>query len=100
MKLKRGDTLAFYVNFKDSDGDPVARTGLLCQIRTRAGVLVDTMTIASTATLGKYLFTASVSTSTYPLTRLEADIQITDGATVVSSDTFFIEMIQDVTRAE
>jgi len=97
MEIKRGETLSFYIYFKDSLGQGVAKTNIFCQLRTKAGKLVDDLTITPTATTGKYLATAG-DTSLFPVTTLDSDIQVRDGGIVVSSTTFEITILSEVTR--
>ena len=95
MEIKRGDTFAFYANFKDLEGDPIAYDNIACQIRKPNGVLIDELTIAPTATVGRYLFTAGV-TDEWPITTPESDIHVIVNGVVISSETFTIEVIKDV----
>lgn len=99
MKIKRGDTLAFYVNFKDADGAPIAYSNIKCQIRRRDGTLLSELTITPTATTGRYLFSAG-ATDDFGLGSHECDIQVTVDEKVVSSETFKIEIVKDITRVE
>ncbi len=99
MKIKRGDTLAFYVNFKDANGDPVAYDNIRCQVRHKDGTLLSELTIAETDTVGRYLFSAG-ATDGFPLGTHESDIEIMVGGKVASSDTFGIEVYKDITREE
>ena len=99
MKIKRGASLAFYVTFKDTDGDPVTYNNIRCQVRQIDGTLLSELTIAETETTGRYLFSAG-TTDVFPLGTHESDIEITVGGKVASSDTFKIEVYKDITRAE
>lgn len=99
MKIKRGDTFAFYANFKDSAGSPIAYENIACQIRKRDGTLLANLTITPTETTGRYLFTGG-ATDTWPVGVLESDIQVVVGDKTTSSETFRIEVIKDITRVE
>lgn len=99
MKLKRGDTLAFYANFKDAEGKAVAYDNIHSQIRRTNGLLLANLTITPTETVGRYLFNAG-ATDTFPLGVHECDIQVKVNEKIVSTDTFNIEIIRDITKEE
>lgn len=99
MQIKRGDSFAFYANFKDSDGAPISYENIKCQIRKRDGTLLEDMTIATTETAGRYLFSAG-STDAWPIGILESDIEVVVGEKTISSETFRIEVVKDITRVE
>jgi len=99
MVIKRGDTLAFYIFFKDELGAGVVRDNVFCQLRTRSDALIKELVITPTATVGKYLATAG-DTTDFPLGALFSDIEVREGDIVVSSNTFNISIVKDVTREE
>ena len=97
---KRGDTLSFYAAITDVEtGKPVVTdiSNIKSQIRTRMGKLIDSFIISSTDTEGKY-FLRSEDTSKYPIGTHEIDIQITDNDVTISTETFTITIVQDVTQ--
>jgi len=99
MVIKRGDTLAFYLFFKDESGAGVVRDNVFCQLRTRSDVLIKELVITPTATVGKYLATAG-DTTDYPIGTLFSDVEVRDGDVVTSSATFNISIVKGVTREE
>ena len=102
LELTRGDTLSVIVVRKDENGN--ALTGdasmLRSQIRTPSDNLVGSFTITETSTPGEYLFeVASSITNTFPLGRLEWDIEYNNGSGYVkSSETLTIRVDKGVTR--
>lgn len=99
MKIKRGDTLAFYVNFKDASGEPIAYENIKCQIRRLDGTLLSELVITETETTGRYLFYAG-ATDDFGLGSYESDIQVVVDDKVISSETFIIDVDKDITREE
>ena len=99
MQIKRGDSFAFYANFKDPDGAPISYENIKCQIRKRDGTLLSELTIAETETAGRYLFSAG-ATDTWPVGVFESDIQVVVDEKTISSETFRVEVIKDITRVE
>jgi len=100
--FKRGDTFALACTYK-LDGVPASLTGktLASQIRTVAGELVAGLTATQgnqTTSPGSFTLTAAAGTTTWPIAGLRCDIQITEGATVISSDTFLVPVVQDITQ--
>jgi hypothetical protein len=99
--FKRGDTFALACTYK-IDGAPASITGLAIasQIRTVAGDLVAALTVTASdqvATPGQFTLSAA-STTAWPIAGLRCDIQITDGAVIISSDTFLVPVVQDITQ--
>ena len=63
LEIKRGDTFSFYANISDEAGDPLVTdaANITSQIRDTMYQLVANLTVAATATPGKYLFTAATT---------------------------------------
>ena len=106
LEIKRGDTFSFYANISDEAGDPLVTdaANITSQIRDTMYQLVANLTVAATATPGKYLFTAA-TTADWPsevwgAVKLLMDIQMDIAGTTVSSDTVEIFVVKDVTNNE
>lgn len=103
IKHKRGDTIDWTGFYKINDV-PVDLTNITisCQFRKEDGTLVIAPTIAKLnqgTNPGKYIISVNAATtSTFALGKLKADIQYTDvSGFVVSTETFSINIIQDIT---
>ena len=106
LRIKRGDTFAFFANMTDESGDPLITdvANIKSQIRDASDNLISDLSVATTETSGTYLFTAS-STDNWPTelwgdTRLLMDIEINIEGQVNSSDTIDVMVAKDVTRVE
>jgi len=103
IKIKKGDTFAFYANITDELGQPLITdiANLRSQIRDKKHVLIEELTIAATGTAGQYLFTATDTNvwlpQGYSSKSLIMDIEMNTGGIISSSDTIEIEVIKDVT---
>lgn len=100
--FKRGDSFALTCVYK-IDGVPTPVTGMTIasQIRTVAGELVAALTysMANQALYpGAFTLTAASGTAAWPIAGLRCDIQITNAGVVVSSDTFLVPVVQDITQ--
>lgn len=97
--IKRGDTFSFTVEIKDNvTGTPLlgAADRLRCQGRdVICSKLMVEMVISETSS-GVYLFVAN-STQEWPK-KILFDIQYTDGDVISSSETFFLNVEEDITR--
>jgi hypothetical protein len=100
IELKRGDTFSFFVTLTDEDDNPIILdvNDMLCQIRQfPRRELIDTFTITTTDISGQYRFSVN-DTTTYPIDVLYADIEFTIDNEIKSSDTFKINVVEDVSR--
>lgn len=100
--FKHGDTFTLACTYK-LDGVPASLTGktLASQIRTIAGELVAGLTVTQGNQItspGSFTLTAAAGTAAWPVAGLRCDIQITEGATIISSDTFLVPVVQDITQ--
>lgn len=100
IQFKRGDTFML-TNTVTSDGvTPVNITmwSIRAHVKDETGTLVSTLTSSLTTPLtGNYTLTAS-GTAAWPVKRLLCDIEYTTAASqVVSTETFAINVLADVT---
>lgn len=103
INFKRGDTLTIECTRRDADGTPVDLTGLTIASKVRNGGFEDTLTVtvvdagAGTFTLAQ---TATL-TALWPISAewsdMLCDVEFVDGANVVSSETFAINVLADIT---
>ena len=100
IPIKRGDTFAFYANITIDGTTPLVTEveNIRSQIRTAVGALVADLTITTTANLGEYLF-KSTTTEDWAIGTHQMDIEINIDGFISSSDTIFVEVSKDVTRA-
>lgn len=99
--FKRGDTFELACVYK-LDGVPSSISGMTIasQIRTVAGDLIATLTFQpgnQTLSPGSFTLTAGAGTTAWPIAGLRCDIQITSAGAIVSSDTFLVPVVQDIT---
>lgn len=104
--FKRGDTFSATCTYKVS-GVPTALTTqtISSQLRNESGKLVSTFLVTKTpdqsAYPGQFTLTLATPTDTrdWPApTNLYCDIQVTDNGTIVSTSTFVIPTVVDITR--
>jgi len=102
LTVKRGDTLSVIVARQDEDGNPLTGDALKLrsQIRNSNDQLLASFTITETSTPGEYLFEVAPSvTLTFPLGRLDWDIEYNSGTGYIkSTETLTIRVDKDVTR--
>ena len=105
--FKRGDSFAFYANLTDkATGDPIDIDAnlIMCQVRNSTGKLYATLDVSKHAEIaGRYLFqTTRTVTSTWPASQmgvlLYVDIQFTLNDVTSSTETFSVNVMQDVTK--
>ena len=94
LQIKRGDTLAFFVQVSD-----VSATNFKCQIRDSAYQFVCDVSVTPTETPGRYLFKAA-DTSNWPIEQLVYDIKFNTNGIIRSTDTAYIDVVKDVTKYE
>lgn len=99
--FKRGDTFALNADITDADGNPVEYlpTQIRAQVRQKNDLLVDTLAVDASGTLGRYVLMAA-DTSEWPIGVLEMDIEVDNGVAIMSSPTIEIPVIRDITRNE
>jgi len=101
IRAKRGDTFSLTGTRTDSAGNPVSLGGvsIAAQLR-RDGVAIDLTTSVVDAGQGTFRLTApSADTETWTLGIYECDVEFTAGAVVESTETFAVQIVEDVTRA-
>jgi hypothetical protein len=101
--IKRGDTFSFTVSLTDSSTNE-ALTGISANLKCQGKYKVDDiiplviMTVSETSIGGTYLFTAP-STNAWKSSNVYFDIQYTNDSGIVSStETFYVQVIGDITR--
>lgn len=102
---KRGDTFSLTCTWTDSLGAAINLTGYTFKSQVRATSFVDNLTVTVTnATNGVFTIAATATaTANWPITdsaqsRIFCDIQFTKGATVSSTETFQIVVVEDITQ--
>lgn len=104
--FKRGDTFSATCTYKENNV-PVALTTqvITSQLRTESGKLVSTFLVTKTpdqgANPGQFTLTLATPTDTrnWPApTNLYCDIQVTNNGSIVSTSTFVIPTVVDITR--
>lgn len=98
-KFKRGDTFALNADIEVADGSPLElpASHIRSQIRTRNDILVETLRVDETDTPGRYTIMAH-DTTNWPIGTLEMDIEIDNGAAIISSPTIYVPVERDITR--
>jgi hypothetical protein len=98
IQHKKGDTFHAASTFLDANGAPKDTTGftITSQVRTPAGRLVATLTVAITSGVGNFL--VSGPTSNWPLGILHWDIQFLQGSEIFSTQTAALELVKRVTQ--
>ena len=100
ITIKRGDTFRRSCAVTTDAGAAVPITGwqIAAQVRTQAGALVASLTIADRSD-GAGTYTLIGATADWPTTTLALDIQYTDAAgTVMSTDDVLIDVRRDQTQ--
>ncbi|MEA4972902.1 MAG: hypothetical protein VB119_06935 [Candidatus Metalachnospira sp.] len=101
--IKRGDTFSFTADIVDeTTGQPLtgACANLKCQGKYSSGSNFPPeveMSISETSTPGTYLFAANSTDNWVPNSRMLFDIQYSANGIISSSETFYVEIIGDVT---
>lgn len=94
--FKRGDTFSLQAT---ANGEDITTWTIQSQIRDNSGTLISELDITKTdAVNGEYTLTHDGSTSSWPLKMLYCDIQYTVGGVISSTETFRIEVVEDITR--
>lgn len=103
---KRGDTLSLTCTWTSGEtSTPIDLTNYTIACQVRAVGFSDDITVAITSAVdGQFTLSASASaTSKWPLTdssasRLFCDVQFTSTSAVISSETFQIIVLEDITQ--
>lgn len=104
LTTKRGDTLQLGCAYKDRAGVAQSLAGLVvrCHVRNAADALLAELTVdLSDQALypGEFALSATpAETASWPAGRYFLDIQITNGAAVISSETATLKVLQDITH--
>ena len=103
LDLKRGDTLAINCTRTNAAGAAMDLTGLEIASKVRSGGFSDDLTVTVTnAAAGQFtLARDAAGTALWPLTTAESpvlcDVQFSFGGVVASSETFIINVLEDIT---
>jgi hypothetical protein len=101
---KRADTFTLSCVWRDAAGSPVNLSGYIIASQVRTETFVDNLVVTVTnAANGEFTVTRAASfTALWPITtyatNLFCDIEFSLTGTVVSSETFEIVVVQDITR--
>ena len=104
LSTKRGDTLQLGCTYKGRDGVAQSLAGhdVRCQIRDASSTLLATLTVNladQTVNPGEFaLFASASDTALWPVGRYVMDIQIANGAVVISTETVTLKVLQDITH--
>lgn len=98
-KFKRGDTFFLSVTYKvDETPSDISEMTISSQIRSSSGSLIDSMIVQKLEEIGKFTLTSNVNTNTWPLGKVFCDIQFSEGGIVRSTESFGINVIEEVTK--
>lgn len=100
IKFKRGDTFSLACTYKVG-GTPssVSAFDIESQIRNKRGLLISTLNATKLVATGQFTLTPEDSdTSGWPIDVLQCDIQMSEGGTIRSTDTFSIVVVEEITR--
>ena len=97
---KRGDTWHKQCTFLDDDNQPQSLVGfsIRSEVRTLNNKLIDTLVINITDAANGEFELGPQSTSDWPVNTLQCDIEYTLAGKIFSTETFFINVKQDVTQ--
>ncbi len=96
--IKKGNTFAFTAVFDDNGPVTGIANKLKAQVRDPFDKLLAELQISETGTQGTYLFRAEQNTEDWPIGQLLCDIQYSENDVVTSSETFYFNVVKDVTR--
>lgn len=103
---KRGDTISWEGSYTDDLGGVVDLTSysIKCQARSKENTETVLFTVnTEDTTIDKYnptsgLYRIVLDTTTYPIGRYLVDIEYKTGQLIKSSETFELNIIQDITQ--
>lgn len=99
--FKRGDSFALACVYKvDGIASSIVGKTITSQIRTNELALVATLTaIPDNQSVNPGHFRlVGPSTTSWPVAGLRCDIQIVEAGVIVSTDTFLVPIVQDITQ--
>jgi hypothetical protein len=96
---KRGDTFTLTVTRRDAAGAPINITGATVTSKMRRGTVEIPLTATPTNPTGGVVTLTATATATalWAPGLYDCDVQYTSGSDVQSSETFQIEVVEDVT---
>lgn len=101
VTIRRGDTFSAEAVYTDDSGSPVNLTSYTIRGQlTGRGRTYDMQAVVTNAAQGQFTIGApATSTRNWEVGSYEADIQYSVGEEVSSTDSFFIDVVRDVTNA-
>lgn len=102
IELKRGDTFLMSCTYSDNADLPIDITNVTIksQVRDAQGVLLQELVVTKldqVTNKGKFTL-GTVSGYSFPLGRHSWDIEYTSNGQVQSTETIFLNIIQDITK--
>lgn len=100
LSFKRGSSFSAHAAYSPVAGQPANLAGLTfkSQVRTAAGVLVDTLLVAPDADGLGFTMSAPHGTAGWPVGQLLWDVKVTDGDIVTYTETVEIAVEARVTE--
>lgn len=106
LPFKRGDTFAATCTYKlEGEPAPLSTQQIASQLRTEAGKLVANLLVTidpnQELNVGKFTLTLADPSATeeFPApANLYCDIQVSDNNVIVSTSTFIVPVVMDITR--
>lgn len=99
--IKRGDSFLLACEYKEGGvATDVTNYTIASQVRDSSDQLIEQLTVTKADQAnhpGKFVLSAGVI-SDWPIDLLRCDIELSEGATVRSTQTFMIPVVEDVTR--
>jgi hypothetical protein len=101
VAVRRGDTFSANAVYTDDGGSRVNLTGYVIESQLRGrGRVYPLEAVITDAAQGEYsLYASAAATRQWDPGAYEADVQYTLGDVVSSTDSFFLDVVKDVTNA-
>ena len=98
--FKKGDTFTLTCTYKiDNVAISIDDITIESQIRTARNVLIQELTVTKLEETGKFTMTATAEeTQLWPVAVLKCDIQLSEGGSIRSTNTFDVKVINSVTQ--
>ena len=102
LTVKRGDTLRIECTWTDESGNPVNITGMsiAAQLATKTTPTDLTVTIVDGPSGRFDLSLTATQTAAIAIDTYDIDVEFTDGAEVISTETFQVQFVKDITNAD
>jgi len=100
IRFKRGDTFTLSCVYKvDNVPSDVTNVQIKSQVRNRRYELIQELTVVKSGDVGEFSLSASsADTTIWPVKILYCDVQFTVDGIVRSSQTFEINVIEEITK--